>query len=993
MNSTDFSRATLRAFASLAVIALAMVFFPAQGFCDYYTPGGGTTYTLDQLVGLSGGVVTGESPYYQLNEDLIINEGDALNISPAVETVLFISDNVTLVISGTLQVQGTEEAPVGFTGGERKGAGVWDSIYVTGNGSVNMSYAQVFGAECGLYLVDIAPTAPGSVVDHCTFKNCEWPGIELNNYDAPSFTLTNSVLAQNGEDGLTLEGVWQSAVTVAGNWFHDNGWAGIFVYEGSQNLLIQGNAFTSNANYGIEAAVGGPNMQVLNNLIYDTYGTGIALNTGSYYLNKDETDFYTAGEQAVIQSNVIIGSQDEGIYSYYSSGHNISNNVIADNAAGIYLENSWNDLVAVNTIGECTLDDSLFSLDSLDLPFSYGDLLEVEVLGGPLDDRDVEANAGPGIVVEDSIPGLGAEPAEYGWIEVNTTNADNWAAYQEPIKQDEDLDDYPMEEAAIGFDFPVSYTAATGVEYYTHFSMTSNGIVELAAQQYGTEGIWDYESRGYFTNYYSEYTLLFANSDDWVDTGDAVYETHNGQQVRMNGFGYRHFQAGDVDGDGKTVPEECLVLRWYMQHWVDAYYAVGAAPIWNDFQVIIYPDGRIRWNNKAENAHGITFSNYCGLYAGYNETPFEIMAVNDPQSKTSYLFDPAKARKTTNQILGNTMINNAANVSQPKAPIEDGDDIPFVMTGGTCLYNALFVDMRSNTIESDVTGLQLNGGSPLSPTVNFNNITSYGDYERRAPLSTWRGVSNNTGYTVDALYNYWETDVPGSYMNGLVDIDPWLTSAVPDPEESGILLYYPFNVDSNGAVITVTSGLYPGMSLVFPQGAVDYQEEPLRKAGSITVTPGITFTVGELLPEPALPSYIQGVGKPFVFTPSGQTFSTPITITMPYKGYTAPTLVYYFDTVSLTWKTDGITVVSVNEKNRTVTFTTTHFTVFAAGLTKSSGGGDDDNPPYHYHRGEWNDDHFVDCFVDSLGGAGSLPFIPAALAMLLAALGLRRKQT
>ena len=969
----------------LAVIALTLALFPAAGYCEYFTPGNGATYTLDQLVSLSGEVLTGTGANYQLNDLLFISEEDVLNISPAEETTLAVSGEASLVISGTLQVQGTEAAPVVITGVEQY-EGEWGAIWVVGNGSVDMSYAQISFAEDGLYFVNIAPTAPGSVIDHCVIQGCERSGIVLDNYDAPGFTLTNSVVAANGNGGLNMFGVWQTAVTIQGNWFWDNGNSGIYISEGNKNLLIQDNAFTGNLHCGVEAGAGAPNMRVLNNLIYDTDGFGIALNTDMYtYL--DELYHVTGGEQAVIHSNVIAGNDEEGIYSYFSSGSSIAYNAIADNAMGVYLENSWNDLIALNSIGVCSLDESLFSLNAMDLPFGYNGTL-AETAGGLFDGSDISAYEQAGVFIDNSIPGLGAEPIEYEWIEVNAANADKWQAWDASYYQEyeeEDLDDYPMEEAAIGFEapFPISYTASTGTGAYTHFSMTSNGLVELAMEQYGTEGLWDYEGRGYFTDYYSGSTILFVNNDDWVDPGEDVYETHNGQQVRMNGFGYRLFQAGDVDGDGKTVPEKCLVLRWYMQHWVDAYYNMTTAPLWNDFQVVLYPDGRIRWNNKASNAHAISYGSYCGLYAGGNCTPFEIMAVNDPQSQTSYLFDPSKARDLTTQIVGNAMINNASGDKHFKAPAPDDPTIG--EDGNACLNEAYFVGMRSNTMESDILCLQLNGEGTLSPTIHFNNITSHGDYERRAPLSTWLGVDNNTPFTVDAMYNYWDTDVPASYMDGDVNVASWLDTEVPGPEEAGILLYQPFAVNSGGAVITVTSGTYPGMTLVIPLGAVD--DEETQKAAP----PGsIVFTMGELLPAPELPSYMEGVGIPFVFTPSGQVFNAPVTIVMPYKGFAAPTHVYYYDPIDLTWKTDGVTVLSVDESKRTVTFTTTHFTVFAAGLSKSAGSGG--ATPFHYHREEWGEDHFVDCFVNSVGGAGGLPLIPAALAMLLAALSLRGKK-
>ncbi|MBI9076624.1 MAG: right-handed parallel beta-helix repeat-containing protein [Desulfatibacillum sp.] len=986
MKSSILLRFKERLYPVAIIGILALAIFPASGWCDYTTPGTGVNWTLDQLVANSGGAVTGASPNYQVNEYLFVSEGDTLTIAPSVETTVVISESMGIVISGALQVQGTDIFPVLFTGMDQT-EGAWDAIYVTENGMANMAYAQVEFAEIGLYFDRIASTAPGSVINHCLIQNCLNPGIVVDEYAAPTFTLANSVIANNGDAGLWLEYIGKSAVNMQGNWFYDNQWSGVAIFSGNPSTVIQGNAFTENDFFGVEVIFGGYNLQIRNNLIVGTDGAGIGLNTGTQF-SKDGGYYTTGGEQTTIQSNIIAGNHYEGIYSYYSSGHNIAYNVIAENGMGIYLDHSWNSLVAMNTIGECSLDGSLFSMDTMDLPFGYNAAL-AEQLGGDPENWNLDANEGSGVFVENSIPGLGAEPVSYAWIEVNANNADNWMAYEQIVK-DEDLNDEYMDEAAIGFDFPVSYTAALESGTYTHFSMNSNGVVELVQSQYATEGYDDYESRGYFTRNYPESTFLFANADDWIDTGIDAYQTHNGQQVRMNGFGYRHFQAGDLDGDGNTVKEECLVFRWFMESWFDSEHRSNSQPLWNDFQAVLYPDGRIRWNTKANNAKLVEYGAYCGLYAGGNPVPVEIMAGNNPGSSFSYLFDPQKARDISTQIVGNTMLNNAQEQqSQPKG---DQDQGPPGIEGNVYLYDAYFVGMRSNTLESNVKCVQLDGQDDLETTIHFNNITSFQSTERRVPaVNGWISVENYAGGCTDARYNFWDAyGDPDAYVNGCVTIDPWLASAVPGPEEAGILLFHPFNVDSNGTVITVTSGTYPGMSLVIPIGAVDY-EEPNGSKAPITSTSGITFTMGELLPVPELPSYMEGVGIPFVFTPSGQVFSVPVTITMPYKGFTPPTHVYYYDMVNATWNTDGVTVVSVDQVKRTVTFTAAHFTTFAAGLTKSAGG-DDGNPPYHYHRRDVADDHLFPCFVGSLAGNGSIPFLPAALAMLLAALGVIRKR-
>jgi len=88
--------------------------------------------------------------------------------------------------------------------------------------------------------------------------------------------------------------------------------------------------------------------------------------------------------------------------------------------------------------------------------------------------------------------------------------------------------------------------------------------------------------------------------------------------------------------------------------------------------------------------------------------------------------------------------------------------------------------------------------------------------------------------------------------------------------------------------------------------------------------------------------------------PHGTTFAQPVTVTIPY-GASAPrsqsVSVRYWDEDSATWRSDGISAVSLDTGAHTVTFKTTHFSIFAASAdeaaqsgsqssaTSSSGGG------------------------------------------------------
>jgi len=102
-----------------------------------------------------------------------------------------------------------------------------------------------------------------------------------------------------------------------------------------------------------------------------------------------------------------------------------------------------------------------------------------------------------------------------------------------------------------------------------------------------------------------------------------------------------------------------------------------------------------------------------------------------------------------------------------------------------------------------------------------------------------------------------------------------------------------------------------GMSMNFPAGSVS--AEP-------TVTVEVTST-----PPGALPSGFSVGGTMVDIDCTPATLLSPVTVTIPVNGPLADPRVRYWDGTA--WSSDGITLVSVTETS--ITFTTTHFTLFA----------------------------------------------------------------
>ena len=122
-------------------------------------------YTLENFGGTLSGAVT-------LSEDLTIQAGKTLTIA-AGTTVKFTS-GVLLSINGTLDVQGTAQAPVTF---DRSGTtGTWNGIQLNNGATGTIKYATISNATRGVY----ANTPLNLTVDNCTIQNFTDKGIYLN---------------------------------------------------------------------------------------------------------------------------------------------------------------------------------------------------------------------------------------------------------------------------------------------------------------------------------------------------------------------------------------------------------------------------------------------------------------------------------------------------------------------------------------------------------------------------------------------------------------------------------------------------------------------------------------------------------------------------------------------------------------------------------------------------------------------------------------------
>jgi parallel beta-helix repeat protein len=295
-------------FTVVMINSLFIYVLPDSGSAaPYNTPDTGLTLTMDNLVALSGGTVTGSSPNYEVHDDITISETDTLTIN-AGETIEFVG-NCGLYIDGTLIAVGTEEERISFTSGQSSPAG---------------------GDWRGLVFRD------KSVDEECIVKFCR---IEYANngihiaYSSP--TISNNIITNNGDDKI-----------------HDNG---IFCQNGEP--LIEKNEITYNIGDGIHCYGAAATIveNIVNNntiegIYFDSLSDGVA--DKNILSDNGHCGIRAYHSSSTITDNYII-SNNRGIDCYRPSTPILTNNTMIKNGVGIHLGNDTSPIITQNVISEC----------------------------------------------------------------------------------------------------------------------------------------------------------------------------------------------------------------------------------------------------------------------------------------------------------------------------------------------------------------------------------------------------------------------------------------------------------------------------------------------------------------------------------------------------------------------------------------------------------------------------------------------------------------
>lgn len=570
-------------------------------------------------------------------------------------------------------------------------------------------------------------TAVGTPLDPIVFTGDssspnDWDGIEV--YENGSVDL-NYCGIYYADDGVFFDAVYSTAPpssiqNCSISYHGDCGIQSDYYYP--DGLLIYNNTI-SNTGYG---------------LYFEYFGRGTTIQNNTIEDNTSEAVYTYAGATILFDSNIVQDNGGYGLEIESTDNLTITNNTFLRNDSGMYFYHSSSNYIEGNTISDST-------------PGTYGGIyFDYYCNNNQVRNNTINGNMGDGIYEEYGIySGRIASSDSYEWIEVNTNSATDW--YFD--------DDTYLTESAIGFDFVFD-----GITY-TDFQQSSNGQVQLYNSGLGesADNNSSYDTLGDFLSSDDDETWLFASFDD-LDSGDSddpvdrPMEFHDGVLVQMGGFGYKHFNAGDLDGDGNPVPEECLVMRWYTQHNEDT----GHVDNWDNFEVVIYPDGRIKWNFQFMNIHLSENNLFSGAFSREGMLLEAAYDVRTPE--TSYIYNPNDS-STYTDITSSYVANN----------IIDSDDY------GIFLYDVANRTIMDNNVSGNDFALYFEecSGGVIDNTIMYNNFVD----------SVTNAMRNNQTSGVALEYNYWgvtdavaiESIVEDDDENpayGVVAFDPFLNSSI-----------------------------------------------------------------------------------------------------------------------------------------------------------------------------------------------------------------------
>jgi len=141
---------------------------------------------------------------------------------------------------------------------------------------------------------------------------------------------------------------------------------------------------------------------------------------------------------------------------------------------------------------------------------------------------------------------------------------------------------------------------------FTRYTTSSNGGIELLPEAGYFQLEDDFGDATDMIWWYYDATMIFASFDD-LSSSD------------YGSFGTRHIRPGYRDINGNVITEEAFMFYWRTETYADE-----GSEYLNYFEVLLYPDGRIKWNFDRMDFRDYGYEMYSGIYNGLTGLNLEV---------------------------------------------------------------------------------------------------------------------------------------------------------------------------------------------------------------------------------------------------------------------------------------------------------------------------------------------------------------------------------
>ncbi|MCF7801533.1 MAG: right-handed parallel beta-helix repeat-containing protein [Candidatus Marinimicrobia bacterium] len=199
---------------------------------------------------------------WEVKQDVTIQSGVTLSVSAG--SILFFTQNSSLVVEGTLVVNGTSKFPTLFAGASSApGNSYWEGIKVQNGGDIVLNNAKIKDAHRGVSINDNS-VANNITVENVEFNNC-YTGVYVGEKDDVAVRnctfndVRYGVLANYSDleiksnsftGGVIGIRTLYSSPTIVNNVVDNYSSSGIYLY-GSGVPKLKSNTVTNNTNYGV----------------------------------------------------------------------------------------------------------------------------------------------------------------------------------------------------------------------------------------------------------------------------------------------------------------------------------------------------------------------------------------------------------------------------------------------------------------------------------------------------------------------------------------------------------------------------------------------------------------------------------------------------------------------------------------------------------------------------------------------------------------------